>query len=86
MGARSHRRSTRASGHTPAPTLTQLMRTHCTECTAPVQWLTDDQARARGIDLAPALDFLGINRSDEIWTCTRCDNFGVIGPTEHGTL
>ena len=53
--------------------------------TAPVRWLTADEAQAAGIDLGPALAFFE-GTADEVWACTACNNFGVMGPTEQGTL
>jgi hypothetical protein len=86
MGNRSHHKSRRRR-QDPAPhrQLAQIMRTHCTECQAPVQWLSVDEASARGIDLGPALTFFGAAVED-VWACTGCSNFGVVGPTEFGML
>ncbi|GGN03827.1 hypothetical protein GCM10009721_34020 [Terrabacter tumescens] len=60
------------------------MRTNCTECASPVEWLTAEQISERGIDLGPALQFLGQTEAAGVWACTSCDNFGVMGPTVGG--
>ena len=64
----------------------QLARPNCSECGAPVEWLTGDQAAAKGIDLAEALQFLGVDGISEpdVWRCTSCGEYGVMGPTEVG--
>lgn len=65
----------------------QLARPHCDECGSPVEWLTGEQATARGIDLAGALEFLGVDAipGPGVWACTSCDKFGVMGPSEAGS-
>lgn len=79
-------RSRHKSRHVHKPTLfavplAHLMRTHCPECAAPVEWLNPEQVGDRSIDLGPALQFLGETEPAEVWACTRCDNYGVMGPT-----
>lgn len=82
MGKRSRHKSRHTRTDPIGALLAQTMRTHCTECGAPVEWLPAEQAATRGIDLAPALELLG--EAAEVWACTRCDNYGVMGPTEYG--
>lgn len=64
--------------------LAHIMRSHCEQCSAPVTWLVAEQVRERGLDLGPALEFLGEAQPAEVWACTACDNFGVMGPTMGG--
>ena len=86
MGNRSRHKSRRLRTAVFSVPLAQVMRTHCSECGAPVEWLTAAEARNRSIDIGPALQFLGISEPAEVWTCPRCNNFGVMGPSECGTL
>lgn len=84
MGNRSRHKSRHHRETKPPMPLAQIMRTHCTECGSPVQWLTVEEAQARGIDLGPALALF--EGDAEVWVCTACDNFGVMGGTEYGTI
>lgn len=84
MGKRSRHKSRHTRTDPVGAQLAHIMRTHCTECAAPVEWLTADDATHRGIDLSSAVAFLG--EAAEVWACTRCDNYGVMGPTEHTGL
>lgn len=85
MGNRSRHKS---RYHRPPPTVTPLahvMRTRCPQCNERVRWITVEEAQNNGVDLASALAFFE-DAADEVWVCTACDNFGVMGPTEHGTF
>lgn len=64
----------------------QMARTSCSECGAGIEWLTGAEATQRGIDLDGALEFMGVSEvtGRDVWVCTRCDNFGVMGPPEFG--
>lgn len=65
----------------------QMARSNCDECGAPVEWLTGAEAEARGVDLSGGMEFLGVDEipGKDVWACTRCDNFGIMGPA-HGFL
>ena len=86
MGNRSRHKARHLRTASSDLPLARLMRSHCPQCASPVGWLTADQAQIRGIDLGPALRFLGLSKPAEIWVCRHCGNFGVLGPTEHSTL
>lgn len=62
------------------------MRTACDECGAAVRWVDVDEATRHGLDVADAARALGVSSIEglDVWVCTRCDNAGVMGPTEMG--
>ena len=84
MGNRSRHKSRHARTKSARAPMAHLMRTHCTECGSSVQWLSTEEARQRGIDLAPALQFFGEDKPADVWVCSSCDNFGVMGTTVGG--
>lgn len=86
MGNRSRHKSRHQRTVPLGLPLAQVMRTHCNECGAPVEWLTAEEANARSLDLGPALQLLGVSEPAEVWACPQCANFGVMGPSEYGTL
>ena len=61
--------------------MNRLFRPACTQCDAPVDWLTGAKATARGVDLAQSMEFFEIaaipNR--DVWVCTRCGEHGIMG-------
>lgn len=85
MGNRSRHKSRHQRANRLSLPLAQVMRTHCTECGSPVEWLTGDEALHRGIDLRPALELLD-TPDVEVWACTACENFGVMGGSQFGTF
>jgi hypothetical protein len=64
--------------------LNRLARSSCDECGAPVEWVTGVEAEERGVDLAGGMEFLGVTDipGKDVWLCTNCDNFGIMGPAE----
>ena len=68
--------------------MNRLMRPACSQCGAPVDWLTGDEGTALGIDLAQAMEFLEITAipNRDLWVCTRCGEHGVMGGLETGFL
>jgi len=66
--------------------LTQMMRPACTQCAKPVEWLTTEQAAGRGIDLTAALAFFDLppGQHPDVWACTGCSEYGVMGDIEPG--
>jgi hypothetical protein len=64
------------------------MRPGCSQCGSPIEWLTTEQAATRGIDLGPALAFFELERGEQadVWVCTRCNEFGVMGAMQFGAL
>lgn len=66
----------------------QLARSSCDNCGAAVEWITGDEAAGRGIDLTDALEFLDVSQvvEKDVWVCTSCDNYGVMGPAEAGSI
>ncbi len=82
MGNRSRHRSRHDRAAKPPLPFAHIARTQCDNCGSPVEWITPAEAQSRGIDLAPALTFLGVDSTNEIWACTHCDNYGAMGPTQ----
>ena len=83
----AHERGQRTTSMPPfdVPTdFNQMARKSCSECGAPVEWVTGAEAESRGHDLTGGLEFLGLDSvpGKDIWVCTKCDNFGIMGPTE----
>ena len=52
--------------------MNRLFRPACTQCDAPVDWLTDAEVTARGIDLAQSMDLFEITAipNRDVWVCT----------------
>jgi hypothetical protein len=80
MGKRSQHKSAKNRPLKVDP-MNRLFRPACSECGAPVDWLTGDEATARGVDLAQSMEFFEIaaipNR--DVWVCTRCGEHGIMG-------
>ena len=87
MGRQSRTKRDRRRASMPDP-LTQIMRPSCSQCGSPIEWLTTEQAAERGIDLGPVLAFFELEPGDhaDVWACTRCTEFGVMGPVDFGAL
>jgi hypothetical protein len=49
-----------------------------------VECLTGTEAQERGLDLDGGLEFFGLSDlpGKDVWRCTNCDNFGIMGPAE----
>lgn len=63
-----------------APTAAEfnrMARRSCSECGSPVEWVDEDQARARGIDATGAHEVIGAGAL-EFWCCTSCDQHGAM--------
>lgn len=96
MGKRSRHKSARTRGARASAIIgsdsagpvgfNQMARKSCSECGASVEWINGDEASQRGIDLEDAMQFLGLASvpGRDVWACTRCDNYGLMGPTEMG--
>lgn len=71
-------------GLTNSEEFNRAARRACGECGAPVTWMNAAAARGRGVDLTEALRLLGVDdiAGDDVWVCTSCSNFGVMGPSE----
>jgi hypothetical protein len=63
-----------------------MMRPAFTQCGQTVEWLTTEQAAALGIDLTAALAFLDFppGQQPDVWACTGCSEYGVMGDIEPG--
>ena len=71
----------RAQGTRP---FSQMAHSTRDQCGSPLKERRPWGGRRGGLDLAQAAVSLGladINGLD-VWVCTRCDNTGVMGPTE----
>lgn len=68
--------------------LSRMARPSCDQCGAAVKWVGPEEATAHGMNVAQALQWHGVASADglDIWICTRCDNGGVMGPTEINRL
>ena len=68
--------------------LNRMARSSCDRCGADVDWVDADRARAHGVDLDEAAAFFRLPHVNglDIWICARCDNGGVMGPPEYGSL
>jgi hypothetical protein len=84
MGGQSRTKRDRRRAQPDA--LTQMMRPACTQCGQPVEWLTTEQAAAGGIDLTAALAFFDLppGQHPDVWACTGCSEYGVMGDIEPG--
>jgi hypothetical protein len=62
----------------------RLARPTCDECGSSVEWMTGAEAEARGVDLAGGMEFLGVTDipGEDVWLCTKCDNYGIMGSPE----
>lgn len=83
-----HEKRRMASGHSGPPfplgSFNQMARQSCDNCGSQVEWLTGPEAEKRGIALGGAMQFLGVDAvpGRDVWACTNCDNYGVMGPAE----
>ena len=87
MGNRNHHKFAK-SRPLKVDSMNRLVRPACSQCGAPVDWLTGDEATARGVDLAQPMEFLEMTAipNRDVWVCTRCGEYGVMGGLETGFL
>jgi hypothetical protein len=59
----------------------EMLRTHCCECSAPVDWVDVGVLAARGIDVSDLTTVLEASSAADLetWICPKCDTAGAFG-------
>src|SRR5688572_26786091 len=73
----------------PSPTaVNRIVVSTCHYCGSAVDWLDTNRARAIGMDLASAVESLGVSSVDQLdmWICIRCEGGGILSRRALGRL